>query len=116
MNKLFYGQIIALSICVLLAYGMADKRFMLSVLLGGLSYMLPTMVAICIIKMSKPYPKMAGVAFIGSVGLKIILALILMVSAFIFYPQLHFLSFFVGLLAVSHFVFLFFLKVYRYGR
>ena len=116
MNKLFYSQAIVLSILTLLAYWIVGKQSSLSVLLGGLSYALPTALALGVMRILKPYPEMAGIAFIGSASLKIVLALILMVSTFIFYPELHFVSFFVGLLAVSHFVFLFFLKVYRYGR
>lgn len=116
MNKLVYSQVVVLSVLTLLAYLMVGKQTGLSVLLGGLSYTLPTAVALWVVKMLKPYPNMAAIAFISSASLKIVLALILMVSTFIFYPELHFLSFFIGLLAVSHFVFLFFLKVYRYGK
>lgn len=116
MSKLLCSQVIVLSVLTLFAYLLCGERFSLSVFLGGFSYVLPTILAVSIIKILQPYPEMAGVAFLGSVSLKVVFALILMVGVFIAYPQLHFLSFFVGLLAVSHLVFLFFLKVYRYGK
>ncbi|SOD65902.1 ATP synthase subunit I [Alysiella filiformis] len=105
-----------LAVLVLLAYLWGGQNWAISLLLGGLSYTLPTLLAVYVVHRLKPYPQLAGVSFMVSAGLKITLALILMVSSFLIYPKMHFLSFFVGLLAVSHLVFLFFLKVYRYGR
>lgn len=116
MGKLPTNQIIVLAVLVLLAYVFGGENWAISTLLGGLSYVIPTGLAVFLVHQLKPYPQLAGVAFILSASLKIVLALILMVSSFFIYPNLHFLSFFIGLLAVSHLVFLFFLKVYRHGR
>lgn len=116
MNKLPASQMVVLAVLVLLAYVLGGENWAISLLLGGLSYVLPTGLAVYLVHCLKPYPQLAGVAFIVSASLKIVLALILMVSTFFIYPNLHFLSFFIGLLAVSHLVFLLFLKVYRHGR
>ncbi|XXQ67956.1 ATP synthase subunit I [Neisseriaceae bacterium B1] len=84
--------------------------------LGAACYVIPTALAVIFLKFLKPYPAMVGMGFIVSEGLKIVLALILLVAVVILYKSLQFLPFFVGLLAVSHLVFLFFLKVHRYGK
>lgn len=88
----------------------------LSMVLGGLSYILPTLIAVLILKFLRPYSVLAGSVFIAAEILKIVLALIFMVSVFWLYPSMQFIPYFIGLLAVSHLVFLFFLKVHRYGK
>lgn len=87
-----------------------------SLLLGGFSYGIPTFIAVLILKFLQPYPVLAGSAFIAAEILKIVLALVLMLLAFWLYSGLQFVPYFIGLLSVSHFVFLFFLKVHRYGK
>lgn len=59
---------------------------------------------------------MAGIGFIVSEGLKIVLALAIMVLVVLSYQELNFIPYLIGLLSASHFVFLFFLKVHRYGK
>ena len=87
-----------------------------SLLLGGLSYTVPTLVAVLLLKFLRPYPAFAGSGFILAEALKIILCLVLMVLSFVLYGSLHFIAYFIGLLSASHFAFLFFLKVHRHGK
>lgn len=84
--------------------------------LGAACYIVPTVAAVLFLRFLKPYPALAGMGFIVSEGLKIVLALILLVAVVVMYKPLQFLPFFVGLLAVSHLVFLLFLKVHHYGK
>ena len=88
----------------------------LSLLLGGVCYAVPTLCAAGLMHAAKPYPTLAGAALIGSFGIKTGLAIVLMIAVFWLYPKVYFLPFFIGLLATSHLIFLFFLKVYRYGK
>ncbi len=115
MAKLAIAQWILIAILSISAYWVGGANYAISLALGGMSYALPTLVSILFLKILKPYPALAGAAFIGSESLKILLSLILLISTFFIYPNVHFLSFFIGLLVVSHLVFLLFLKVYRYG-
>ena len=87
-----------------------------SLILGGLSYIVPTFVAVLLLKFLRPYPALAGSGFILAEALKIILCLVLMILSFMLYGSLHFIAYFVGLLSASHFAFLFFLKVHRHGK
>lgn len=88
-----------------------------SALLGGLCYLLPSIVAALILNFSRRYPELAGYGFILGEGLRIVLALILMVCVFLAYAEnLMFLPFLFGLLAVSHVFFIVFWKVKSHGR
>ncbi|SSY80746.1 ATP synthase subunit I [Alysiella crassa] len=115
MAKLAMTQWILIAVLSVIAYVLGGSRYAISLILGGACYAVPTLLSVLFLKFLKPYPALAGAAFIGSESLKILLSLILLVGSFFVYPNVHFLSFFVGLLVVSHLVFLFFLKVYRYG-
>lgn len=96
-----------MAVMALVAYAAFGVHHAVSVVLGSATYAIPTLIAILFLNFLKPYPALAGAAFIGSASLKILLALILMVGTFFVYPNVHFLSFFVGLLMVSHLVFIF---------
>ena len=87
-----------------------------SLLLGGLSYTVPTLVAVLLLKFFYSRPAFAGAVFLASEILKIILAGFAAVAVFYLYGGLREMFFIVGLLLVSHLVFLLFLKVYRYGK
>lgn len=87
-----------------------------SVILGGVSYIVPTICAILVLNVLSSYSTLAGMGFIVSECLKIVLALILMTATISLYHEIRFFPYFVGLLSVSHFVFLFYLKVHRYGK
>ncbi|MDK4575939.1 ATP synthase subunit I [Kingella kingae] len=118
-NKVFLLvglQVITITVLTLFVWLFLGVQTALSMVLGGLSYILPTLIAVLILKFLRPYPVLAGSAFIAAEILKIVLALIFMVSVFCLYPSMQFIPYFIGLLAVSHLVFLFFLKVHRYGK
>ena len=87
-----------------------------SLLLGGLSYTVPPLVAVLLLKFFYSRPAFAGAVFLASEILKIILAGFAALAVFYLYGGLREMFFIVGLLLVSHLVFLLFLKVYRYGK
>lgn len=115
MVKLAITQWLALSILAMIAHVIGGNHYAISLLLGGVSYALPTLVSILLLELVKPYPALAGSLFIGAESLKVLLALIFLISSFFIYPNIHFLSFFMGLLVVSHLIFLLFLKVCHDG-
>ncbi len=92
------------------------QNSVISLWLGGASYVIPTTLSVFILEFLKPYPTLSGVGFIVAESLKIVLALILMTLIVVLYPHIQFLPFFIGLLLVSHVVFLFYLRVHRYGK
>ena len=90
-----------------------------SMILGGACYIIPTLAAALLLKWSSSRPMLVGAAFIGSSGIKTVFSAILLVLCVLLYPELqngrNFMAFLIGLLTVSHLVFLIFLKVNRYG-
>lgn len=89
----------------------------LSALAGGLCYLVPSSVTVLVLRLFNPYPKFAGYGFLLGEGLRIVLALVMMLIVFaIWHQTLVFIPFLFGLLAVSHVVFLVFWKVQRYGK
>lgn len=86
-----------------------------SFFLGALSYALPTLLMVCFLSVFKSY-RSSELFLVMAEGLKIILAVVLMLLVFIYYPALRFLPFLLGILLASQFVFLIFLKVYRYVK
>lgn len=107
-------QLSVLIILVSVAYLWQGQKSAVSVFLGGLCYIIPTALSLWILEWLKPYPVLAGKAMVFALSIKIVFSLVLLLLCFVFYTPLHFISFFIGLLAVSHLVFLFFLKVSRY--
>lgn len=84
---------------------------------GGFCYFLPSAATVLVLNLFRKHPQYAGYAFIFGEGLRIVLALSLMVAVFaLYHRQIHFPAFLAGLLAVSHVVFLAFWKVKRYGK
>ncbi len=97
-------------------YWVWDGAAGVSLLLGGLSYTVPTLVSVLLLKFFHSRPAFAGAVFLASEILKIILAGFAALAVFYLYGGLREMFFIVGLLLVSHLVFLLFLKVYRYGK
>lgn len=117
MAGLVFFQIVALSLLLIITISLGyPQKVWFSQLFGGLTYLIPTLLTVSFLKILKPYPRLAGVGFFISVGLKIISALIMMLVIFVLYKELQFLPYFVGLLISSHLVFLLFLRVHRYGK
>lgn len=117
MNKILYVQMAALAIVAVLCAAISGMSGFWSALAGGLSYLLPSAVAVLLLKLFKPYPHLAGKIFLLGEGLKVTLALVLMVVIFaVWHETLKFLPYVAGLFVVSHLVFLALLRVRDYGR
>lgn len=102
-----------------LFFGFAQGKIAaISAVLGGAVYIVPTLAAVLFLKILNSHlnARWAGIGFIVAEILKMILALLLLILVFVYYPKLQFIPFFLALLTVSHFVFLILLKVYRYGK
>ena len=117
MNKIIYAQLAVLAVTAAICALISGISGFWSALAGGLSYLLPSAAAVLLLKLFKPYPQLAGAAFLIGEGLKVVLALVLMLIVFaVWHETLQFLPFIAGLLAVSHLVFLALLRVKDYGR
>ncbi|MBH5330086.1 ATP synthase subunit I [Eikenella sp. S3360] len=88
-----------------------------SAALGCLCYLLPTVLAVLVLRFLRRFPKWRDGAFWIGEGLKIVLAVVLMTLVFVFYRQrIVFVPFILGLIAVSHAVLLIFWKARKYGQ
>jgi len=116
------NQIVPLQVIVLLIISVVCALFsglpgFLSALAGGFSYILPTLVAVLLLKFSRRNPDLQSSMFIGGEVLKVVLSLVMMLAVFMVWHQsLIFFPFLFGLLGVSHLVFLVSLRVKHYGR
>ncbi|MDO4696349.1 MAG: ATP synthase subunit I [Neisseria sp.] len=117
MLKIILLQILLGSVAVGISGIFGGSKAAGSALLGGLSYLLPSVVAALILNISRRYPELSGYGFILGEGLRIVLALVFMVCVFAVYAEnLAFLPFLFGLLVVSHVFFIVFWKVKSHGR
>ncbi|OSI15161.1 ATP synthase subunit I [Neisseria dumasiana] len=117
MNKILYVQLAALAIIAFVCAVVSGESGFWSALAGGLNYLLPSAAAVLLLKLFKPYPHLAGKIFLFGEGLKVMLALVLMIVTFaIWHETLKFLPYIAGLFVVSHLVFLALLRVRDYGR
>lgn len=117
MFKIILLQILLGGAAVLISGIFGGSAAAHSALLGGLCYLLPSVVAALVLNISRRHPRLAGYGFIVGEGLRIVLALALMVSVFVMYAEsLMFLPFLFGLLAVSQVFFIVFWKVKSHGR
>lgn len=117
MNKILYVQMAALATIAVLCAAISGISGFWSALAGGLSYLLPSAVTVLLLKLFKPYPHLAGKIFLLGEGLKVTLALVLMIAIFaVWHETLKFLPYIAGLFVVSHLVFLALLRVRDYGR
>ena len=118
MAKVLYLQFAALAAVTLLSWAAnADIAAAWSAAAGGLSYFLPSVVTVLFLNIFRNTPQYAGYAFIVGEGLRVVLALVLMVLVFaLFHRNLQFLPFLFGLLAVSHVIFFIFWKAKYYGK
>lgn len=117
MNKIVRAQFAALAVTAVLCALVSGSSGFWSALAGGASYLLPSAVAVLLLKIFRPYPQWAGKIFMLGEGLKVMLALVLMLAVFaVWHETLKFLPFITGLFVVSHLVFLTLLRVRNYGR
>ena len=116
------NQIVPLQVIVLLIISVVCALFsglpgFLSALAGGFSYILPTLVAVLLLKFSRRNPNLQSSMFIGGEVLKVVLSLVSMLVVFAIWPRsLVFYPFLLAFLSVSHLVFLVLLRVKHYGR
>ncbi|EGV36839.1 ATP synthase subunit I [Neisseria weaveri] len=117
MKKIVWLQFAALLMTAAVCSMFAGYNGFQSALLGGFAYLIPSLATVLLLKIFKPYPHLAGKVFLLGEGLKVVLSLVFMLVIFYFFHEtLAFIPFLLGLLAVSHLVFLAFLRVKDYGR
>ncbi|MDO4878159.1 MAG: ATP synthase subunit I [Neisseria sp.] len=117
MVKILYLQLAALTITGMASGLLGGAAALWSAVAGGMSYLIPSALAALVINLSRRVPQYAGYAFIVGEGLRIMLALVLMVACFaLCHQNLKFLPFFFGLLTTSHVIFFTFWKVRYYGK
>ena len=111
MVKILYLQLAVLLVVVALSGLIGGSPAAWSAAAGGVSYVLPSAVTVLFLNIFRSMPQYAGYAFIFGEGLRIVLALVLMVAFFALYHQeLRFIPFLLGLLAASHVIFFIFWK------
>ena len=111
MVRVLYLQFSALVAVTLLCALASGASGAWSAAAGGLSYFVPSLVTV------RNMPQYAGYAFLVGEGLRIVLALLLMLAVFAFFHRsLKFLPFLFGLLAVSQVIFFVFWKAKYYGK
>ena len=117
MKKILLLQLAALVLVALGCFLVAGSSGWWSALAGGLCYWLPSALAVLLLKIFKPYPQMAAKGFLLGESLKVALSLVLMLAVFaVWHETLAFIPLLLGLFAVSHLVFLAFLRVRHYGK
>ncbi|MDO5059634.1 MAG: ATP synthase subunit I [Neisseria sp.] len=117
MLKIILLQVLLSAAAVVLCGLFAGGRAAYSASAGALCYLIPSIITALVLNFFRRYPELAGYGFIFGEGLRIVLALALMVGVFVLYAQsLMFLPFLIGLLAASHVFFIVFWKVKPYGK
>ena len=117
MKQIIILQFAVLSVCSLVSLVIWGYSGFLSAIGGGLSYLLPTLIAVLLLKLfsGDPFPQSRMYVF-GEI-LKVVLSLLSMFAMFsIWHQSLVFAPFLMGLISVSHLVFLVLLRVKDYGR
>lgn len=117
MKQILILQVIVLFSVSALSALAAGKSGFWSAFAGGSAYLIPSFIAVLLLKFFKNNPYLESRAFILGEVLKVALSLVLMLVVFtIWHESLVFLPFLFGLLGVSHLVFLYCLRVKDYGR
>lgn len=117
MIKILMIQLAALIVVAAFSGVLGGSAAFWSAVAGGGCYFVPTVLMVLVLNFFQRSPVVVAYGFVLGEGLKITLALGLMVAVFWFYrDHLMFIPFFLGLLGVSQAFFLLFLKVKSYGR
>ncbi|WP_416191806.1 ATP synthase subunit I [Neisseria sp. CCUG12390] len=117
MKQILILQVVVLFAVSALSVAVAGKSGFWSALVGGLTYLIPSSIAVLLLKLVKNRPYAQSRVFIFGEVLKVVLSLVLMLVVFaVWHESLVFFPFFFGLLGVSHLVFLYYLRVKDYGR
>ncbi len=90
MIKLAITQWVVLFLLAIVLYVVWGVHHAVSLLLGGASYAIPTLISVLFLNFLKPYPALAGGGFVLAESLKILLSLILMIGSFFVYPNVYF--------------------------
>lgn len=115
MKKLVITQSVAcLAVCLTAAFWGMESAF--SALLGGIAYLLPTLLASAVMYLTGKNAALSLIGFFWAEGMKVMLALLMMVAAFVLYPSLQWLPFLAALLIVSFSVFFVIGKMSHYGN
>jgi ATP synthase protein I len=115
MFKLLGYQMAALIIAMIISYAVGGDGILLSVLLGGMCYFIPSCVASLFLYYTNKDIQYMALGFVLGESLKIILAILMIVGVILVYSTLNWLYFFMGFLAVSHVIFIVFGKLKSYG-
>ena len=117
MNQILVYQVVVLFIISAISAVFAGMNGFWSSAVGGVCYLVPSSIAVLLLKLSNRNPLYHGKAFIIGEVLKVVLSLVMMLAVFmVWYQSLIFFPFLFGLLGVSHLVFLVLLRVKHYGR
>ena len=117
MAAAIYIQLVVALILIAVFWIVSGMEAAESVALGCLCYFVPTITAVLVLRFLRRFPRWSDSAFWIGEGLKIVLAVVLMMLVFVFYRQrIVFAPFFIGLIAVSHAVLLIFWKAGKYGK
>ncbi|MBR6026732.1 MAG: ATP synthase subunit I [Neisseriaceae bacterium] len=104
MRKLILAQIFSMIIvCIFMVFLGFEALF--SAFLGGISYLVPTVVSLGIFLVTGKNAVIGTIAFFYAQMCKLLLAVLLMVCSFMFYTSLQWIPFFLGLLATVYSVF-----------
>lgn len=115
MHTILILQIAILSVLGVVMSVFVGVQAVFSLVLGGVSYIVPTLFSVIILRLASS-SNLVGAGFIFSEVLKILLAIILMAVIIFLHPEIKVFPYLLGLLSVSHIVFLFYLKVHRHGK
>ena len=118
MRTILFFQLLMLILVVIVAGIVSGMAASVSALLGGLSYLLPSVVmslVVWLIQGQKAGFKEAELGFVIGQSLKIFLALLMLAASVLCYSGLIGIWFIIGLICVSKFIYLVIWKFGHYG-
>ncbi len=113
MTKIIVWQAVLLAALTAVFALLSGATAAWSCLLGGVCYLLPTVVAILLLNFFRSRPRWAAISFLWGESLKVMLSILLMAAVFWWYPAVAWLPFLLGLLSVSHVVFFMIWKMHH---
>lgn len=117
MKRIVILQAAVLAVVALLSALWSGTQGLVSALLGGGVYFIPSCISVLLLKFFEKHTSIRGKAFVFGEILKVGLTLVFMLIVFgLWHESLVFLPFLFGLMGVSHLVFLVLLRVKEYGR
>lgn len=101
MGRLLLSQIVMLILAVCVSAIVWDRSVISATVWGGLSYFLPTVVAIVILAILKKNPVLLPVALIAAETIKIMLTCLMIFCVYLIHQIDSWLAFLLGLILVS---------------